>query len=181
MNSPELNSTIDLLSSPPYPYLLGALLALIVIFVLLRRRQPRSVAAFSSEGGRVMVTRSAISELVHTSCAQLRQVAKPSIRIRLKGGRTHLEVRLKLASGGRLTEVAATLKDHLKLALEQNLGIENMGPIDIIVTGFKSGRLSKRQSKAQMDSEPEAENCFEEPVETPETEPEDPSWDSPKS
>jgi hypothetical protein len=69
-------------------------------------------------------------------------VAKPSIRIRVKSGRTHLEVRLKLMSGGRLTEVAATLKEHLTRALEENLGIEKLGPINITVTGFKSGRLS---------------------------------------
>lgn len=148
MNWSDVSEVIEFLSTPPYTYLCGAALVLAFIFILLRRRQPSSVIAFTSEGGRVMVTRSAITELVQTSCTQLRDVAKPCIRIRVKRGQTNLEVRLKLASGGRLTEVAATLKEHLRDALQQNLGISNLGSIDITVTGFKSGKISTRPEPA---------------------------------
>jgi len=162
----DVSEVVEFLSQPPYLYICGAALVLAFLFLLLRRRQPSSVVAFTSEGGRVMVTRSAITELVHTSCNQLRDVAKPSIRIRVKRGQTNLEVRLKLASGGRLTEVAATLKEHLKAALQQNLGIDNLGSIDITVTGFKSGKIAPRPEPAAPYSG--AVDDFEEAEEEPE-------------
>ena len=46
-----------------------------------------------------------------------------------------------LLSGGRLREIEQTLQTHLREALTENLGIESLGRINIVATGFKSGRI----------------------------------------
>lgn len=115
---------------------------LILLLLLLRRRQPKKVVAYITDSGRVMVSRSAIVELVQTSCAQLEEVSKPAVKIKVKGNVTHFQVHLKLTSGGRLREIEQTLQSHLRNALTENLGIENLGKIDIVATGFKSGKIA---------------------------------------
>ena len=93
-----------------------------------------------------MVSRSAIVELVQTSCEQIKEVTKPQVRVKVKGRQTNFQVRLKLASGGQLRKIEETLQSHLRKALTENLGIENLGRIDIVATGFKSGRIEQTSS-----------------------------------
>lgn len=156
MNWETVNETLQCFACPNYLYSGGALLALVLVLVLLGRRQPRNVTAYSNSGGKVTVSRSAITELVQTSCAQLDEVHRPSVKIATKGSTAHLRVSIKLASGGKLREVEQTLQDHLRHALTENLGIEKVGRIDITVTGFKSGKVTRNEhpskSPALMDA-----------------------------
>ena len=124
----------------------GASLAIAFIYFLMRLFcgcGAKRVIAYTTEGGKVIVNRSAIVELVNSACAQIKDVSKPRVRIRIRGGVPHFQVRLKLASGGRLREVESSLQQHLREALTQNLGIEQLGNIDVIATGFRSERISK--------------------------------------
>lgn len=141
MNFSELYDTIQQLPQPEFLYICGAALALLVILFLLVRRQPKNVVAYVTENGRVMVSRHAIIELVQTSCEQMQDVSKPQVKIKVKGQTTHFEIRIKLLSGGRLRHIEQTLQSHLRTALTENLGIESLGRINIIATGFKSGRI----------------------------------------
>jgi hypothetical protein len=141
MNWTEITAALRHLSEPAYLYVGGAALALALLLMLLKRRQPKNVVAYTTENGRVMVSRAAIIELVRTSCEQLNDVSKPSVRIQTKGRFTHFDVRLKLTSGGRLKDIEQTLQTHLRQGLTENLGIENLGKINIVATGFKSGRI----------------------------------------
>jgi phage FluMu protein Com len=141
MNWTEISDSLGHLNQPVYLYAAGSVLVLALILLLLRRRQPSSVVAYSTENGRVLVSRSAIVELVCTSCKQLNDITKPHVTIRTKGKYTHFEVRIQLLSGARLRTVEQTLQAHLRHALTENLGIENLGKIHIIANGFKSGRI----------------------------------------
>jgi hypothetical protein len=85
-------------------------------------------------------------ELVNSACAQIEDVSKPRVRIRIRGGIPHFQVRIKLNSGGRLREVESSLQQHLRDALTENLGIEKLGNIDVVATGFKSTRRIQNQS-----------------------------------
>lgn len=169
MNWDELSEALQHLANPVYLYIGGATLVLAFFLILLKRRQPRKVVAYSNSGGMVMVSRSAIMELVQTTCAQLDEVYKPAVKIRTKGSTSHFRVSIKLASGGKLREVEQTLQDHLRRALTENLGIEKLGKIDIDVTGFKSGKVNRsnvqpEQSKAEPTTEPEPELNDEKPL-----------------
>ncbi len=141
MNWTEITETLSHLAEPTYLYTAGALLALALLLILLVRRQPKKIVAYRTENGRVMVCRSAIIELIRTSCEQLDDVAKPSVKINVKGNTTHFDVRIQLMSGGRLRDIEETLQKHLRQNLTENLGIENLGKINIVATGFKSGRI----------------------------------------
>jgi hypothetical protein len=153
----DLSNALEHLSQPEFLYIGGAALILIFVLVLLIRRQPKNVVAYSTDNGRVMVSRSAIVELVQTSCVQLQDVSKPQVRIQTKGSTTHFEIRIKLLSGGRLRTIEETLQSHMRKALTDNLGIENLGRINIVATGFKSGRIdsnikSKPNSTTESDT-----------------------------
>jgi hypothetical protein len=159
MNFSELTDALQHLTQTEFLYLGGAILVLAFLLVLLVRRQPRNVVAYATENGRVMVSRHAIIELVQTSCEQLEDVSKPLVKIEVKGQTTHFEVRIKLLSGGRLREIEQTLQNHLRKALTENLGIESLGRINIVATGFKSGRIdsnvrSKSNSLLAKQNEP---------------------------
>ena len=149
MNFSELADTLQHLSRPEFLYVGGAILMLAIILILLIRRQPKNVVAYTTENGSVMVSRHAIIELVQTSCEQLEDVSKPLVKIKAKGQITHFEVRIVLLSGGRLREIEQTLQNHLREALTENLGIESLGRINIVATGFKSGQIdSNTHSKS---------------------------------
>ena len=113
---------------------LGIFVLLVVIFV---KRQPNQVVAYTTDSGSVTVSRTAIVELVQSSCAQIEAVSKPRVTIKVKGLTAHFKVRIKLASGGRLRDVEHALQNHLRKSLSDNLGIEHLGKIDIVATGFK--------------------------------------------
>ena len=151
MSFAEIIETLqNILSEPVYLYIGGAVLLLCLFFILYLRRQPSKVLAYATENGRVMVSRTAIVELVQTSCEQLNVVTKPRVRIKVKGRFTHLEVTIKLLSGGYLRAVEDTLQTHLRAALSQNLGIEELGQINIVADGFKSGKIEKASTVSQL-------------------------------
>ncbi len=122
-------------------YLWGTLLFLLAILFLLLKRQPKDIVAYKTENGDVIISRSAIVELVRTSCQQISQISKPKLKVFTRRGLTHFTIRIQLTSGGRLKDVENTLQSHLRESLSQNLGIEKLGTVNIIVTGFKSSKI----------------------------------------
>lgn len=141
MTAQEFSASLEHLNQPQYLYTAAAVVLLATVLILLLRRQPKNIVAYCTENGQVMVSRHAIVELVQTSCEQLQDVSRPQVKIRIKGNTAHFEVRIKLQSGGRLREIEQTLQNHLRRALTENLGIESLGRINIVATGFKSGRV----------------------------------------
>jgi hypothetical protein len=143
MTFDEFYGFIETLPQPEFWYLCAAVLFLFAGLIFFLRRQPKHVVAYRTENGEVTVSRHAIVELVQTSCAQLGEVAKPRVKIRIKRGTPHFDVRVKLLGGGRLRQIEETLQTHLRRALTENLGIEQLGAINIVAVGFKSGRITE--------------------------------------
>ncbi|ADE54884.1 alkaline shock response membrane anchor protein AmaP [Coraliomargarita akajimensis] len=162
MNCEAISEFLGQLSFREYLYIAGAALAFLCFLIYLFRRQPSKVIAYKTGNGRVMVSRSAIVELVQTSCAQIDEVHKPQVKIKRKGSTTHLQVGLKLSSGGKLRDVEQTLQGHLREALTDNLGIEKVGRIDINATGFKSGKLTHSTASSSPRALSNAEEIEEE-------------------
>lgn len=160
----EATAALEYLAQPEYLYIGIAVVVLAFVLFLLIRRQPKNVTAYTTENGQVMVSRSAIIELVQTSCEQIKEITKPHVRINSKGGKTDFEVRLKLASGGQLRSIEETLQAHLRKALTENLGIEKLGRINIVATGFKSGRVEPSSSIPKKQPET-AEDSATQPAE----------------
>lgn len=122
-------------------YLLGAVILLLFFLIQLRRRQPKSIVAYKTENGNVIINRSAIVELVRTSCEQISQVSKPRLKVLTKKGLTHFTIHIELISGAHLKDVEENLQNHLRENLHKNLGIEKLGDVNIIVTSFKSSKV----------------------------------------
>ena len=61
-------------------------------------------------------------------------------------------------SGASLRRIEQTLQSHLRQALTENLGIENLGHINIVARGFKSKKIeSTISSKSSILSAMEAD------------------------
>lgn len=141
MNWTEISDALQHLSQTQYLYIGAAAIVLSFLLILRLRRQPKQIVAYVTENGRVMVSRSAIVELVRTTCDQLQVVSKPQVKMRIKGKTSHFDIAIKLKNSGQLRQVEQALQTHLRQALTENLGIEHLGKINIIATGFKSSRL----------------------------------------
>ena len=118
-----------------YPALGGGILLLALFFIVLRR-QPRELHAFDGPHGSVMVARSAIGELVQRVADHMDSVGRCSTHIRTRGKSLSVTVRIKLLVGTRLNDVSTELQTRLSRNLRENLGIEKLGPIDIVVGGY---------------------------------------------
>ena len=95
--------------------ILAAVLVLLLILSL--RRQPKHIVAYKTDEGEVWVTRSAIIELIKTTCEQLPSVQKPAVKMRTKRGLTHFNIAFKLASNGQLKLIESALQTQLRQAL----------------------------------------------------------------
>lgn len=157
----EFAEVIEHLSRTEYLYLGAAAIVLAFLLLLLVRRQPKQIVAYSTDEGQVYVARSAIRELVQSACEQLEGVSKPHTRIIIRGSRAHFEVKVKLVGTCRLRDIESTLQRHMRTALSENLGIEKLGRINVIATGFKSGRVEEATVRPRRD-EPVGENLLPE-------------------
>jgi len=120
------------------PYVLGSAVALIVITIIvyLVARQPRSFKAFDSEGGGVVVTRKAVRELVQSCCSGLRGVGSAHARVTVHGGEVAVHVALRTRRSANLKGISSTLREEIRVALTENMGLEKIRDIEIAVVGI---------------------------------------------
>ncbi len=129
-------NALDHLWTGPYPWIgVGAMLLLLAMW-LRARHQPSTVVAFDNPDGQVKVSRSAINELAQGATDSMSEVAKCVTRIKTRGGRLNVELRIKMVTGSNLSEVSLGLQNRVKNSLRNNLGIEKLGSIEVRLTGF---------------------------------------------
>lgn len=146
-----LNSYLNTIREADFSYLsqdgfllLGAIvLGLLLILLLLRLRPPSRIRAFQGETGYVEISRHALLGLVHSACEQLPEVRKPSVKVRGRR-RVNLSVRIRVDGSAHLRDTASYLQTHLKDALENNLGVEKLGKIEILVTGIRAASTPRK-------------------------------------
>ena len=146
LRSLDLGYLID----PPYSYLWFAAVGLLALYLLWRLRPPSKIRAFRGDTGYVMVSRHALLELVYSACEQLPEVRKPSVRIRSKR-KLHLQVRIQVDGSSRLRDTSSYLQTHLKDALENNMGIERLGSIEVVVTGIRTSPKNRPDLNERSD------------------------------
>ena len=147
MNKEDISHALEHLMQIEYLYIAGGALALAFLLMLLVRRQPKQIVAYKTENGGVFVAGSAIKELVQSAFQQIDGVTKPHCRIKTKGGRIHLCVEIKLDGDSQMRTVEALLQKHMRKSLTEKLGIEKLGDINIIATGFKDARAGSATAK----------------------------------
>ena len=119
-------------------YLLVAaivLLLLVVISVKLRCIC-KEIRIFNNQVGGVQISKQALSQLIHSTCAKIDSVHKPKVKFHVKRGKLNLVVRFKSEEGKRVQDIVTALQSKLNHTLQEILSIEKTGRIDVIVTGF---------------------------------------------
>ncbi|MBE2216122.1 MAG: hypothetical protein IAE82_19770 [Opitutaceae bacterium] len=120
------------------PYVLGSAAALLVltIVIYLVARQPKAFKAFDAEGGGVIVTRKAVRELVQRCCSGLQGVGAAHARVTIHAGEVLVRVALRTRRTANLKGISSTLREEIRVALTENLGIERIRDIEIVVVGI---------------------------------------------
>jgi len=144
------------LGQNPYWTIAAIALGLLILLLLYRIRPRRRIRAFKGETGYVEISRHALLELVHSACEQMPEVRKPTIKIKPRR-RLNLSVRIRVDGTVQLRDTAAFLQTHLKDALENNLGVEKLGKIEILVTGIRASSRPKTQRPGVDLNEPRRE------------------------
>lgn len=117
--------------------LVGFLLAtLLVILFTSLRRQPQMFEAFSNESGKVLVSRQALQEQIQRCCEELSDVGRSRVTVLQKNKVLSIRVRLRLRSNAKLVGISGYLQEQIDSVVRKNLGVADIGPIDIVVTGI---------------------------------------------
>lgn len=126
-----------LLLDPDFWFLIAAVAFVLAILLWLVNRPPALITAFRGDQGNASVSRHAIADLVHRVCASTDGVGKSACTIGVKGGRLALRVKIHLQSSATLTDLTAELQERIATHLRHSFGFAELGPIDIVVTGFQ--------------------------------------------
>jgi hypothetical protein len=121
-----------LINAPVLVIVLWAVLGLIAILFL--SRKPRLLLV-SNENGRLQISRHALHRLLETCCQQLRGVSSARARVVKRRGKFKTYLRLKVRPDAKMDAIQGYLTQEITDIYRLNLGITNVGPIEIEVVG----------------------------------------------
>jgi len=123
--------------NPDFWFQVAAFAFLLAILLWMVGRPPAQIVAFRGEQGSAAVSRHAISDLVHRVCASTEGVGKSACTIQVSRGRLALRVKIHLLSSATLTDLTSHLQERIANHLRHSFGFTELGPIDVVVTGFQ--------------------------------------------
>lgn len=130
-----------------YGLLAGFLIALLIVLLFsLMRRQPDLFEAFANDAGKVSISRQALEEQIQRFCEDLDDVGKCRVDVTQQKNILSTRIQMRLRSNSKLVGISGYLQEQIERIVRQNLGIENIGPIDIIVTGILPNHHSQERS-----------------------------------
>jgi hypothetical protein len=106
-----------------------------LLVVLLFLRKPRRLLLATTEAGRLQISRHALHRLLEACCQQLRGVVSARARVAKSRGKFKTFLRLKIRPDAKLDAIQGYLSQEIADIYRQNLGITNVGPIEIEVVG----------------------------------------------
>ena len=135
-----MQETIDQIGTDPIFLILMVVVPLSIIFAVLvvmylKLGRP-NLLVFNNEDGKVEISRNAIQEIIQRTCEQFVEVGKARGDIKKSKGQIHIKVRLKLRVKTRLQDISNELQRQITHAIRHDLGIENLGEVNVIVEGF---------------------------------------------
>jgi len=136
--SPWIDSLLaafsEVLTNPVVVILLSSvILALLLVLVL--SRPVATVHAFTGPAGQVTVSRKAVHDLIEARCRAFRGVGSAKAQVTSRGSEIDVRVELKIRESARLEDLSSQIQGEIGGMLRENLAIENIGSIDIVVTG----------------------------------------------
>lgn len=112
-----------------------ALFVTVLILLYLLRRPIDSIPAFANPNGDIAIARRALHDLIEHRCLAFKGVghAKASVQTKSNLLRTLVEIRVRPEI--RLEDLSEQLQNDLAVLLKDNLGLKNIGDIDVLIVG----------------------------------------------
>jgi hypothetical protein len=147
-------------------YLVGALVAVLVVVVLWNRlKQPSQMLAFTTERGRVYISRRAISEMISRVAARTSGVEKCRNRLKDHKGKLRIYLYIHIKADADLREIERKLEIHITDIFNRNLGFDSIESFNTKATSVV-GELDDLRTVTRSGLKSEAELNIH-PVETP--------------
>lgn len=108
----------------------------IVLVLLFLKLSKNNLLVFNNEDGKVEISKAAIQEIIQRTCEQFVEVGRARGDISKSRGQINIRVRLKLRVKTRLQDISNELQHQITRAIRDDLGIENLGVVNVIVEGF---------------------------------------------
>ncbi len=109
--------------------------ALALLVLLLCLRQPSTLRLISDEKGHLSISRHALHRLIETCCEQLRGVATARASVKRRRGKLAVTIHLKVRPNAKLDAIQGYLTQEVGDIFRENLGIGDIGPVEIKVIG----------------------------------------------
>lgn len=126
------------LSEPQVQLVLGVavgifLFTLILLYLL--RRPIDSIPAFANPNGDVAIARKALHDLIEHRCTAFKSVGHAKADVREKSGKLRALVEIRVRPEVRLEDLSEQIQNEITVLLKDNLGLKNVGDVDVIITG----------------------------------------------
>ena len=135
-----MQTLVEKISSDPLTLALTILIPLAILFIVLvvvfLKLGKANLLVFDNKDGKVEISRNAIQEIIQRTCEQFVEVGRARGDITKKKGQIRIKVRLKLRVKTRLQDISNELQRQITRAIRDDLGIENLGEVNVIVEGF---------------------------------------------
>ena len=135
-----MQALVDKFGVDPITLTFMVLLPLAILFVVLvvifLKLGKSNLLVFNNEDGKVEISKTAIQEIIQRTCEQFVEVGRARGDIRKIKGNINIKVRLKLRVKTRLQDISNELQKQITRAIRDDLGIENLGEVNVIVEGF---------------------------------------------
>lgn len=109
-----------------------------MLVLLLFLRKPKSLLLATNETGRLQISRHALHRLLEACCQQLRGVVSARARVARSHGKFKTFLHLKVRPDAKLDAIHGYLAQEIADIYRLNLGITEVGPIEIEVVGVIS-------------------------------------------
>ncbi|HCJ12523.1 MAG: hypothetical protein A2Y14_04575 [Verrucomicrobia bacterium GWF2_51_19] len=120
----------------PQIYIIGAVIALWLLIRMCRRFRPIDI--LQTDTGRVSVSKRALLGVISNACMRVGSTYRPSVSVKEHRGNLHILVKIVLRAGEQLSSLSVRIQNAILIGLRENLGIENVGRIDVLMRSFKS-------------------------------------------
>jgi hypothetical protein len=131
-------STIGALDSFYLPVVVFAFCTAFFLFLLwaMLRRPSNRVTAFEDGNGSVSVSRRALEEIIARSCEQFDEIVRAKVSIHTRKNRIRTEIQIQLKQSARVRDFSKQLRARITDVLTNNLGMEDVGTMELIVGGI---------------------------------------------
>lgn len=132
----------------------------IVVFWLMVRRPRDRITAFEDGNGTVTVSRRALEDIIARSCEQFDEIVRAKVSVRTRNDKIRTEILLRLKQSARVRDFSKQLRARITEILTDNLGMDDVGTMELIVAGIVSDKNSPRTTALDHEvrsEEPKAE------------------------